>query len=102
MFIKQVSRFTEIISKDLSKDLCLAHDPLIEVKATFFRVFKIWWSLIWRGFFILMALGSLLLGSTKVFEDTLYGRFISWIDEPLTINGKGIVIIALTGYRQVV
>jgi len=42
MFMKQFSRLIEIIKKDLSKDLSVAYDPLVEVKATFFRAMKIW------------------------------------------------------------
>ena len=43
----------------MTQDQSLANHPVEEVKATFFRIFKIWWSMIWRGFLIVVALRGL-------------------------------------------
>jgi hypothetical protein len=79
----------------MMKDQSTTHDSVVEAKATFFRSLKIWWSLAWRGFLVLMVLGGLFLGATELFEFTFYDRFVAWMDEPDTKNGAGIFIIVL-------
>lgn len=78
----------------MSEDQLVTNDHLEEVKATFFRSFKIWWSALWREGFILMILGFIALLAANLFENIFSQSFTAWMGN-INTNGKGIFIIAL-------
>jgi len=42
-----------------------------------------------------MVLGGLLFGAAKLFENTLLGTSVRWMDEPMIRNGAGIIVTIL-------